>query len=49
MTAELLILALAAVAMCIGVGIVAYRAGHVAGQIAGLDHARKHLHLIGRK
>ena len=52
MIADIISVAVGALSLCIGVVIVAYRAGYNAGynkgQIAGLDHARKYFNLIGR-
>ena len=52
MTVDLLLLiilctALSAVFYCVG-WLFGYRAGHDAGQIAGIDYARKHFATIGR-
>ena len=51
MTVDLLLLiilctALSAVFYCVG-WLFGYRAGHDAGQIAGIDYARRHIERLG--
>ena len=48
MIAEIISIAVGALALCIGVGIIAYRAGYIRGQIDGLNVSAKSIRRIAK-